>query len=574
MKFEHKKKFSVHLDISQLKSNSYLNYPLSTKRKIDNPQSTRKLDTSPKSVSPNNSFLSSERKLQQKYPISNSKTNSLKSMLQPYKIRSPSDKENHHSFLSNRSQLNKLPLSTEQFLKLYNLTRNEQSELNGIKQVYYYKQPKCLVDQPNGDYSYNIKDHIRYQYEIVSLLGQGSFGQVFQVLDHKTQQLYALKVIKNQEKLRKQAIIEANILQYIKDHDTDQLSNIVKNIEQFTFRGHQCIVFEKLEQNLFELIQKQKFKGIDHELARKVGIQLLNSLNFLNKHKIIHCDIKPENVMLLDNSKSGIKLVDFGSGCFVGQQIYTYIQSRYYRAPEVIFGLKYGIEIDMWSFACLISELYIGTPIFPGEDEIEQINLIIEVIGAPSVDFALRCPRRKYFFDEDGHPKKNIKSYRKPNSVSLYDRLRTEDSDLVDFLLRCFAWEPQNRLQPLDALKHPWIIAGLPKEIQKQHKKYIELEKLLQTQKTPLVQQLCFQGQKQNKSKEHYQEDSQFKTKKQIKSILNINTNLSNISDQKAILSCRYHDKPLQSERQRQNIASSIYKLLSDKPKSRKPSCN
>lgn len=112
----------------------------------------------------------------------------------------------------------------------------------------------------------------------------------------------------------------------------------------------------------------------------------------------------------------------------------------------MIFGLKYGTEIDMWSFGCLIGELYTGTPIFPGDDEIEQINLIIEVIGAPPTDFALKCPRKKYFFDEDGHPKKNVKSYRRPCSASLYDKLKTEDTDLVDFLLRCFSWEPNHRL--------------------------------------------------------------------------------------------------------------------------------
>lgn len=71
----------------------------------------------------------------------------------------------------------------------------------------------------------------------------------------------------------------------------------------------------------------------------------------------------------------------------------------------MIFGLKYGMEIDMWSFACLIAELHMGKPLFPGEDEMDQVNLIMAVVGPPKQDFALRCPRRKYFFDEDGNPK-------------------------------------------------------------------------------------------------------------------------------------------------------------------------
>jgi len=128
---------------------------------------------------------------------------------------------------------------------------------------------------------------------------------------------------------------------------------------------------------LYDLLKQSGFRGIEPELIRKIAIQILNSLNYLTKYKIVHCDIKPENVMLQDTTKSGIRLVDFGSSCFFGQQIYTYIQSRYYRAPEVIFGLKYGSEIDMWSFACLIAELHLGTPIFPGEDEVDQVNLIM-----------------------------------------------------------------------------------------------------------------------------------------------------------------------------------------------------
>lgn len=229
------------------------------------------------------------------------------------------------------------------------------------------------------------------------------------MFDHKNQKISALKVIKNQEKLKKQAALEASILQFIKDNDLEAVSNIVTIEDAFLFRGHQCIVFEKLDANLYDLLKQHKFRGIEHEFIRKIAIQVLNSLNYLSKHKIIHCDIKPENVMLQDNQKSGIKLVDFGSSCFHGHQIYTYIQSRYYRAPEVIFGLKYGPEIDMWSFACLIAELHLGTPIFPGEDEVEQINLIIQVIGPPTQEFALKCPRKKYFFDEEGNPKKHLK---------------------------------------------------------------------------------------------------------------------------------------------------------------------
>jgi dual specificity tyrosine-phosphorylation-regulated kinase 2/3/4 len=87
---------------------------------------------------------------------------------------------------------------------------------------------------------------------------------------------------------------------------------------------------------------------------------LLHALKFLRSERIIHCDLKPENVLLKSPNKSTIRLIDFGSSCFEDERIYTYIQSRFYRSPEVILGLPYDIAIDMWSFGCILSELYTG----------------------------------------------------------------------------------------------------------------------------------------------------------------------------------------------------------------------
>lgn len=87
---------------------------------------------------------------------------------------------------------------------------------------------------------------------------------------------------------------------------------------------------------------------------------------FLHQHSLIHCDLKPENILLMQPSRSAIKVIDFGSSCFVNERMYTYVQSRFYRSPEVIMGLPYGCEIDMWSFGCILAELYMGYPLFPG----------------------------------------------------------------------------------------------------------------------------------------------------------------------------------------------------------------
>jgi dual specificity tyrosine-phosphorylation-regulated kinase 2/3/4 len=94
-------------------------------------------------------------------------------------------------------------------------------------------------------------------------------------------------------------------------------------------------------------------------------------LVFLEKHKIIHCDLKPENILCANSVCRNLKIVDFGSGCFRDEQIYTYVQSRFYRSPEVILRIKYTEKVDIWSLGCILAELYTGEPIFPGNNEQE-----------------------------------------------------------------------------------------------------------------------------------------------------------------------------------------------------------
>jgi len=87
---------------------------------------------------------------------------------------------------------------------------------------------------------------------------------------------------------------------------------------------------------------------------------------------------------LKEPNKSGIKIIDFGSSTFIDERVYTYIQSRFYRAPEIMLGIPYTCGIDMWSFGCIMAELYIGYPIFPGESENDQMSRIIEMINTPN----------------------------------------------------------------------------------------------------------------------------------------------------------------------------------------------
>ncbi len=177
------------------------------------------------------------------------------------------------------------------------------------------------------------------------------------------------------------------------------------------------------------------------------------------KH-IIHCDLKPENILLCEARKADVRVIDFGSSCREEEKVYTYIQSRFYRSPEVILGSSYGLGIDMWSLGCILAELWTGYPIFPGENEQEQLACIMEIFGPPDRHLVERCTRKKLFFDSVGKPRVTVSSKgrrRRPSSKTLQQALKTEDDAFVDFISRCLRWDPERRLKPTDAVNHLFI---------------------------------------------------------------------------------------------------------------------
>ena len=172
---------------------------------------------------------------------------------------------------------------------------------------------------------------------------------------------------------------------------------MVTFVQSFYFRSHLCISTELLGMNLYEFIKCHDFRGFSLKLIRRFAKQLLSSLILLKSHKVIHCDLKPENVLLAHPSRSEIKVIDFGSSCLENEKVYTYIQSRFYRSPEVILGMTYGMPIDMWSVGCILAELLTGYPIFPGENEQEQLACIMGYLAHRRSILSRNLPARSCF---------------------------------------------------------------------------------------------------------------------------------------------------------------------------------
>ena len=316
-------------------------------------------------------------------------------------------------------------------------------------------------DDDRGDYSISMHDHLAYRYEILGIVGKGSFGQVVKAYDHREGRQVAIKIIRNKARFHKQAMVETKVLSHLRDFDPRDETNTIKMLDHFAFRNHLCIVFELLSVNLYEFMKSNSFLGVSIPLIRRFAVQMLNTLRYLQRQSIVHCDLKPENILLCQPGRSAVKVIDFGSSCFEAQPVYTYIQSRFYRAPEVILGLPYFCAIDMWSFGCILAELYTGYPLFPGENEVEQLACMMEVLGPPPPAVVAECGRRKQFFDADGAPRivANSKGRkRRPASKDLMSCLRCTDVTFISFLEGCLQWSASERFSPEAALKHEWIL--------------------------------------------------------------------------------------------------------------------
>uniref|UniRef100_A0A8C9HRD3 non-specific serine/threonine protein kinase n=1 Tax=Piliocolobus tephrosceles TaxID=591936 RepID=A0A8C9HRD3_9PRIM len=241
-----------------------------------------------------------------------------------------------------------------------------------------------------GEGDYQLVQHevlcsMKNTYEVLDFLGRGTFGQVVKCWKRGTNEIVAIKILKNHPSYARQGQIEVSILARLSTENADEY-NFVRAYECFQHRNHTCLVFEMLEQNLYDFLKQNKFSPLPLKVIRPILQQVTTALKKLKSLGLIHADLKPENIMLVDPVRQPyrVKVIDFGSASHVSKTVCsTYLQSRYYRAPEIILGLPFCEAIDMWSLGCVIAELFLGWPLYPGALEYDQIRYISQTQGLP-----------------------------------------------------------------------------------------------------------------------------------------------------------------------------------------------
>ncbi|KAF0697687.1 Aste57867_11658 [Aphanomyces stellatus] len=350
-----------------------------------------------------------------------------------------------------------------------------------------------------GHYTPVENEILHGRYRITrTRLGMGTFGQVLEAFDEELSKGVAIKIIKNQPHLAAQAESEVKILEYMHTSPHADRSHIVKLLDTFMHKGHKCLVFPLCSYDLLDLLRCCRFKGVSLKLVRKFAKQIIESLVFLSEAGIIHCDLKPENIVIARPNRSNIKIIDFGSSCRSDKRVYSYIQSRFYRAPEVILGMKYTTAIDMWSVGCILVELHTGKPLFEVEhpyDHLDRITQITGAIPAHIMEQVNPLQKAEYFEQivENGEPTRNFRVKKAPakklsplslatdpaayaGPQSLFGICTLEGRDerrldkepdhsaddydhFIDLVQRMLDIDPQRRITPAAALNHPFFQA-------------------------------------------------------------------------------------------------------------------
>ncbi|XP_073435638.1 dual specificity protein kinase CLK3 isoform X2 [Dendrobates tinctorius] len=310
------------------------------------------------------------------------------------------------------------------------------------------KNSQSIEDDKEGHLVCRIGDRILDRYEIVRILGEGTFGRVVECLDHH--------------------------------------SMCVMMLDSFDYHGHACIAFELLGKSTFDFQKENNYLPYPLQQIRHMAFQLFHALNFLHKNKLTHTDLKPENILFVNSDftssyngaknceekcvkNSSIRVVDFGSATFDHEYHSTVVATRHYRPPEVVLELGWAQPCDVWSLGCILFEFYTGSTLFQTHDNREHLVMMEKVLGPLPRRMVYRTKKQKYFqngsiiWDEtsaDGrYVNKNclpFRTYKKEDSLV--------HTQFFDLLRRMLEYSPTLRITLDEALKHPFFAGMTPEE--------------------------------------------------------------------------------------------------------------
>ncbi|KAH0787719.1 CMGC family protein kinase [Histomonas meleagridis] len=336
-----------------------------------------------------------------------------------------------------------------------------------------------------------FEDPSHNQFRVIDVIGNGTFSYVFKCqMMNRDNVFTALKIIKNLPQYRATGVSEIMILKHLASSDYHPgKDHVVIPISTFEVDRHICMVMPLLSRSLFEgICQTQSTLNLLATIRNVMG-QLLQALSFIHSRGVIHCDIKPDNILYLSENSDDISLIDFGSASTSARSQGQYIQSRFYRSFEVMMGLEYDSKIDIWSAGCVAAELFLDFAIFACESESDSIHTMVALLGDVPDYLISSSPNWWKFYDVTPQ---GFKLKMEPQQVlltkhlyhSIFEQLNlftldqvimahcmitTEEelravacfSDFVHCLLR---FDSTKRLSADEALRHPFITGqiGVP----------------------------------------------------------------------------------------------------------------
>ena len=301
---------------------------------------------------------------------------------------------------------------------------------------------------------------MKNKYEILGIVGEGAYGIVYKCRNKDTGDLVAIKKFKE----TKDKIVQKTMKRELKMLQQLKHENVVELKESFSHKGNFFLVFEYIDKNLLEVLEKSP-NGLSPKVIKSFIFQLCKALSYLHSKNMIHRDIKPENLLI--DEKLNLKLCDFGFARKVKlndnktniNKMTDYVATRWYRSPELLLsGGIYGPDVDFWSVGCLMGELADGNPMFPGDNEIEQINYIIKMLGNLPDDLV------KMFNNNPVFEGKKLLHVSEPESLEKKYKDKLSPT-AIDFMKGLLQLDPKNRLNSETVFKHKYF-AYYEKEIE------------------------------------------------------------------------------------------------------------